>query len=159
MTSVLERDRTMPTHEGSVGVEERPETKEPERREVPPTPTPSVVRWLGWVLALALVVVSAVVIQTIREPAVSDGSFEANEYARMLRLMPADTSFETNELNRMLALAPVTDASFEYNEFLRAMGLAPAVDTSFETNEFNRMMQLAPTLTRDELIRITTLVR
>lgn len=60
MTSVLDRDRTEPGIEGSVGLRERSQTRE--RLPVPPVPPSRLVRWMGWMLALVLVVVAGVVI-------------------------------------------------------------------------------------------------
>ncbi len=179
MTNVLDRDTSVSTSEGSIGVRERPEPKAtPDERVLPPTPRSPYVRWLGWIMILAVVVVSGVLLfdRLNEDTLLADGSFEANEYARMLQLAPADGSFDVNEASRMLQLAPAdgsfdvneanrmlalepAEASFEVNETNRMLNLMPEPDTSFETNEYNRMAQLAPSLTRDEVIRITTLVR
>lgn len=161
MTNVLDRDTSVSTGEGSIAVRERPETREtPEERVLPPVPRSPYVRWLGWILILAVVVVSGVLLfdRMSEDTTLADGSFETNEYARMMRLAPADESFAVNEAARMLALEPA-DVSSDVNETNRMMSLMPEPDTSFETNESNRMAQLAPPLTRDEVIRITTLVR
>ncbi len=89
----------------------------------------------------------------------SDGSFQANETARLQGLAPSiDGSYQVNETARMQALVnginPATDVpgtlsgtvtsdgSFQANETARLQGLAPSIDGSFQVNEAARMQAL-----------------
>ena len=88
-----------------------------------------------------------------------DGSYQANETARLQGLAPSiDGSFQVNEAARMQALVnginPATDVpgtlsgtvtsdgSFQANETARLQGLAPSIDGSFQVNEAARMQAL-----------------
>ena len=126
MPQVLERETA--TLERTVEAPERPEFREPQpppRKEIGP------VRWIAWVVALMAVALAAVLVFDMvgEETITSDGSFEANELARMQTLAPqaitSDGSYEANELARMLTFATELDDSFEVNEMARFMRLAP----------------------------------
>lgn len=129
MPQVLGREKT--TLESAVEAPERREFREPQpppRKEIGP------VRWIAWVVALMTVALAGMfVFDMVRDAGdgtiTSDGSFEANELARMQTLAPqaitSDGSYEANELARMQALAPELDDSIEINEMARFMRLAP----------------------------------
>ncbi len=137
-------------------VELRPPLREVPPREILPRRRPTrFVRWMGWILVLAVIVlVSAFLVSiTTSENAVvdADGSFAANELARMGALESAtldlDGSFVANELTRLGALAPETvvfDGSFAANEMTRLLALTPVSDVSFELNEMTRFMRIVP---------------
>jgi predicted anti-sigma-YlaC factor YlaD len=104
MTKVLEQETTGSTLERPVEIE-RPPVEIPPRPEVPTTPRRPYVRWMGWMLAAVVIAVAGILVAIQGDDAVltDDGSFAANEYARMLALAPtvSDGSFEVNELARM----------------------------------------------------------
>ncbi|HSJ26625.1 MAG TPA: hypothetical protein VLB67_00325 [Acidimicrobiia bacterium] len=145
MPEVLEEPRTLATFESVVETLERPIERAP---QPPPPQEVGPVRWIAWVVGLMAVVVAGVFIYSTVGDGGTDGSFEANELARMEAMAPAvDMSFETNEFARMQALAPEvfeSDGSFEANEFARMRALAPEIDDSFEANELARFLRVAP---------------
>ena len=153
-------------------VDFRPPVRDVPPREIEPPPRATrFVRWMGWMLVFAVIVVAAGVVGALvmSDDAVvdTDGSFAANEVARLGALAPAvvvdvdgsftanesarfealtvvDASFADAEMVRFMALAPVVDASFADAEMVRFMALAPVVDASFADAELARFMRLAP---------------
>ena len=139
MPQVLDRENPTQAPESAVTSPERPALGEPPIIEAPGRR----VRWIAWIVALMTVALAGVFVYDLvgdetatpgdeLTAVTSDGSYEANEFRRMLDLAPtavtSDGSYEANELRRMLDLAPDDEQS----------------DGSWEVAELRRMLELAP---------------
>ena len=140
MTKVLEQEATGSTLERPVEIE-RPPVEIPPRPELP-APRRPYVRWMGWMLVVAVIAVAGILVAIQGDDVVLD-----------------DGSFETNELARMLALAPEIDATLEADLFeariatsgAEAMSLMPRLVASIATtSSFEASFpELAEALERD----------
>ncbi len=103
MTKILEQETTGSTLERPAEIE-RPPVEIPPRPELP-APRRPYVRWLGWMLVVAVIAMAGIL-----------GAIQGGD------VVLDDGSFETNELARMLALAPEIDATAAANVFEGRVG-------------------------------------
>ncbi|MBT8212028.1 MAG: hypothetical protein KJN71_02660 [Acidimicrobiia bacterium] len=168
MTKVLDRETTGSTLERPVEAE-RPVEIQPQPQLA--TPRQPYVRWIGWMFVVAVIAMAGILVAIQGNDAVvtDDGSFEANELARMMQLAPAiETSFaasgfagdaSSSHLRTWTSAPGVSDGSFAaitfandaYVSHMRpwmqaVLPIQALRDTSFETNELARMLTLAPTV-------------
>jgi hypothetical protein len=131
MTKILERETTGSTMERPVEIE-RPPVEIPPRPELP-TPSRPYVRWLGWMLVAALVAIAGILAAIQGDEVVlDDGSFEANELARMQALAPEVVDVEASLFEPIVGSRHPLETTMHFERMSLAANIEKAY--SFETS-------------------------